>query len=126
MLNIWLIKVKLPLKNLYLFGYIYSAYIIQKTDVFDKWLSKLKDQSAKARILIRIKRIENGNLGDSKDIGNKIEELRFFQGPGYRVCFTRRGNQIILLLNGGDKSTQPKDIKKAKEILKSIGDDHES
>ena len=101
-------------------------YIIQKTDVFDKWLSKLKDKSAKARILIRIKRIENGNFGDSKDIGNKIEELRFFQGPGYRVYFTRKGNQIILLLNGGDKSSQSKDVKKAKEILKSIGDYHEN
>lgn len=101
-------------------------YIIQKTNVFDKWLSKLKDKSARSRILIRLKRIENGNFGDVKDVGDKIEELRFFQGPGYRVYFTRRGNQIILLLNGGDKSTQSKDILKAKEFLKDIGDEDEN
>ena len=101
-------------------------YVIQKTEVFDAWFSKLKDKPAKARILIRIKRIENGNFGDSKDIGNKVEELRFFQGPGYRIYFTRRRNQIILLLNGGDKSSQARDIKKAIEILKGIGNEDET
>lgn len=65
-------------------------------------------------------RAENGNLGDVSSVGDKVFEMRIFYGPGYRLYYTRKGDAIILLINGGDKSTQDRDIKKAKEILKEL------
>ena len=90
-------------------------YIIEKTSEFDKWFRKLKDRKAKAKILFRIQRIEeNGNFGDCKSVGSGLSELRIHYAKGYRVYIKEQGGTITLLLNGGDKSTQQKDIEKAK------------
>jgi putative addiction module killer protein len=86
---------------------------IQKTDEFDKWLSGLADQSAQARIASRIERLGFGNPGDVKPVGAGISEMRIPYGPGYRVYLKQTGKIILLLLCGGDKSTQEKDIKRA-------------
>jgi putative addiction module killer protein len=93
---------------------------IQKTDEFDKWLSGLADQSAQARIASRIERLGLGNRGDVKPVGAGISEMRIPYGPGYRVYFKQTGKIIILLLCGGDKSTQGKDIKRAKQIAAEL------
>jgi len=100
-------------------------YLIETTMQFDKWLKKLKDRSAVGRILARLKVVESGNLGDSKSVGGKISELRLTYGPGYRIYFTKKGNRIILLLCGGNKSTQSSDIKKAKAILRELEASHD-
>jgi len=82
-------------------------YIIEKTDEFDKWLRKLKDFRAKAKILFRIQRIgQYGNFGDCEPVGEGISELRIHYAKGYRVYLRQHGEKIVLLLNGGDKSTQ--------------------
>jgi putative addiction module killer protein len=92
-------------------------YFIEKTTEFDKWLRKLKDLRAKARILFRIQKIEtDDHFGDIKSVGDGIQELRINYAKGYRVYFKEKDGRIIILLIGGDKSTQQKDIKKAKEI----------
>ena len=96
-------------------------YLIEKTDEFDKWLRKLKDLRAKAKILFRIQKIENDeHFGDCETVGNGIRELKIDYAKGYRVYFKETEGKIIFLLIGGDKSTQQRDIEKAKEILKRI------
>ena len=96
-------------------------FSIQKTDIFDKWLTKLRDLKGKAKILTRLKRAELGNLGDHKALGDGLFEMRVDSGPGYRVYFMKVKNRIIILISGGSKSTQGKDINKAKEMMKEIG-----
>jgi putative addiction module killer protein len=92
-------------------------YIIEKTDEFDKWLRKLGDIRAKAKILFRIQRIEQyGNFGDCEPVGDGISELRIHYAKGYRVYLKEYDGKIVLLMNGGDKSTQRKDIAKAKQL----------
>jgi putative addiction module killer protein len=92
-------------------------YIIEKTDEFDKWLRKLGDIRAKAKILFRIQRIEQyGNFGDCEPVGDGISELRIHYAKGYRVYLKEYDEKIVLLMNGGDKSTQRKDIAKVKQI----------
>lgn len=93
---------------------------IRQTDQYIKWFENLADRRAKARIDVRIRRMSLGNFGDVKPIGEGISELRIDYGPGYRVYFTRKGNQIIVLLAGGDKSTQDKDIQVARKLLHEI------
>ena len=83
---------------------------------FDRWLRKLKDRRAAARVLTRIDRLAAGNPGDVKPVGRGISELRISYGPGYRVYFLRDGDRLILLLTGGDKSTQASDIRAAHTI----------
>jgi len=96
-------------------------YFIEKTTEFDKWLKKLKDFRAKAKILFRLQKIEsNAYFGDCKPVGEGISELRINYAKGYRVYFREKGDQIIILLAGGDKSTQQEDIEKAKEIWRRI------
>jgi putative addiction module killer protein len=96
-------------------------FLIKKTAEFDKWLRKLKDLSAKAKILIRIQKLENEEyFGDCKSVGEGIRELKINDAKGYRVYFKEQDGKIIILLIGGDKSTQEQDIKKAKEILKTL------
>jgi len=96
-------------------------YKIEKTDDFDKWLRKLKDLRAKAEILFRTQKIENDeHFGDCEPVGNGIRELKIDYAKGYRVYFKESDGKIIFLLIGGDKSTQQRDIEKAKEILKRI------
>jgi len=91
-------------------------FLLEKTSEFDKWLKKLNDRKAKAKILLRLQRVEAGNLGDVSSVGEGIEEFRIHYGPGYRIYFRRQGEDIILLLVGGDKSSQESDIKKAKAL----------
>jgi putative addiction module killer protein len=107
--------------NLYPNEYRCSMYFIEKTVEFDKWLRKLKDIRAKAKILFRIQKVENdGHFGDCEPIGNGIRELKINYAKGYRVYFKEKDGRIILLLVGGDKSTQQKDIEKAKEIWRKL------
>lgn len=92
-------------------------FFIEKTTEFDKWLRKLNDLKAKAKILFRIQKLENDeHFGDCKPVDDGIQEMRVNFATGYRVYFKEKNGKIIVLLIGGDKSTQQKDIKKAKEI----------
>ena len=93
---------------------------IQKTELFVKWLDKLHDIRARARILVRIKRISAGNPGDVKPVGEGVSELRINYGPGYRVYYKQCGKSIIVLLAGGDKRTQTKDIKTAIRLAQNL------
>lgn len=91
-------------------------YRVLRSTEFDKWLKQLKDAKGKARIIARIKSAQLGNLGDVKFVGDGIREMRIHYGPGYRVYFTQKGASLILLLIGGDKSSQKRDIQKAKKL----------
>ena len=93
---------------------------VRTTEVFDKWLARLKDRKAKARIQARIDRVEMGNLGDVSPVGEGVSELRIFYVPGYRVYFVKQNSVVVILLSGGDKSSQQVDIAKAKEIAKQL------
>jgi putative addiction module killer protein len=93
---------------------------LRKTDVFVRWIDGLADRQARARILVRIERLAMGNPGDVAPVGDAVSELRIDHGPGYRVYFTRRGKEVVILLAGGDKSTQSKDIKKAIRLAKDL------
>ena len=96
-------------------------YLIEKTEEFDKWLRKLKDVRAKVKILFRIQKIENDeHFGACEHVGDGIREIKIDYAKGYRIYFKEFDGKIIILLVGGDKSTQQKDIEKAKEILKRI------
>lgn len=92
----------------------------QQTETFAKWFGGLRDAVARKRIAQRIVLLEGGHFGDVKSVGDKVAELRIDHGPGYRVYFTRRGETLILLLLGGDKGSQQRDIAKAKEIAASL------
>jgi len=93
---------------------------VRQSAVFVKWFSGLRDGAAKARILVRIRRLEGDNAGDVKSVGQGVSELRISYGPGYRVYFTQQGKQIVILLCGGDKSTQRRDIDQAKQMAKEL------
>lgn len=91
-----------------------------RTDEFDAWLSALKDKVGRARIAHRIRSAEHGNFGDSEPVGEGVSEMRIHVGPGYRVYYARRGDVIYLLLSGGDKSSQKRDIKRAIEMARAF------
>ena len=93
---------------------------IKQTSYFLKWMHKLRDTTAKARLAIRLRRLELGHYGDAKAIDGEVSELRFHFGPGYRIYFTERNNEIIILLVGGDKSTQSADIALAKRLASEV------
>ena len=95
-------------------------YTLSSTDNFAAWLENLKSRELRNRVLARLSRVENGNFGDAKSLGSGLSELRFFFGSGLRVYFTIREGRIVLLLTGGDKSTQERDIERAKKILASL------
>ncbi len=95
-------------------------YELRSTDHFDRWFETISDKLTRARILNRLDTMTIGHFGDHKAISTGLFELRLFFGPGYRIYYTIRGREIVLLLVGGDKSTQGKDIKKAKEILEKM------
>ena len=86
---------------------------IRKTELFANWLDNFSDIRAKARVLVRIERLASGNAGDVKPVGEGVSEMRIPYGPGYRVYFIQRGSELIILLAGGDKSSQSRDIKSA-------------
>ena len=90
---------------------------LQQTDMFAKWRQRLRDSRARAIIASRLDRLAYGHIGDAQPVGDGISELRIHYGPGYRIYFQQRGTTLIILLCGGDKSTQAKDIKAAKAIL---------
>lgn len=93
---------------------------IRKTDLFAKWLNGLRDVQARARILVRISRLADGNPGDAHSVGEGVSELRIDYGPGYRVYYKQRGRETVILLAGGDKSSQPRDIKAALRLARNL------
>jgi putative addiction module killer protein len=93
---------------------------VRETEEFSRWLKALRDTKAKAKILVRIQRLATGNPGDVKPVGEGISELRIHHGAGYRVYYVQRGEELIILLCGGDKDSQDKDIAKAKEITSEL------
>lgn len=95
-------------------------YELQSTQTFDRWLSSLKNGTVKNQLLSRFARLENGHFGDFKPLEENLFELRCFFGGGLRVYYTIRQKQIVLLLAGGDKSSQSRDIEKAKDLLKTL------
>ncbi len=94
--------------------------IFERTDEFDAWLAGLKDKTGRARIIHRIRSAEHGNFGDCETVGEGVSEMRVHVGPGYRVYFTRRAKVVYLLLVGGDKSLQKRDIKRAIEMARAL------
>jgi putative addiction module killer protein len=93
---------------------------VRQTEGFAKWLKSLRDTKAAAKIAQRIVRVSSGLLGDVKPVGEGVSELRINFGPGYRIYFVQRGDVLIILLCGGDKSTQARDIKRAKELAADL------
>jgi putative addiction module killer protein len=96
---------------------------LSQTATFRRWLSGLKDYRAKAATVLRLKKVAAGHWGVVKSVSGGVSELRWHIGPGYRVYFPQRGEQIVLLLAGGDKSSQARDIAKAKELAKEHPDE---
>jgi putative addiction module killer protein len=93
---------------------------IRQTAEYESWFEKLRDLQAKARILARIRRLSLGNLGDVKPVGEGVSELRVTYGPGYRVYVKQQGDVLVILLVGGDKSSQKRDIERAKELARRL------
>jgi putative addiction module killer protein len=93
---------------------------IRKTEVFARWVDGLRDIRARARVLARIERLAAGNAGDVAPVGEGVSELRIDYGPGYRVYFKKRGRRLIILLAGGDKSTQSKDVRAALRLARGL------
>jgi len=93
---------------------------IRQTDVYARWFKKLRDREAKARVLARIRRLSLGNPGDSASVGEGVSEMRIDYGPGYRVYYRKRGKTVVVLLAGGDKRTQKRDIENAKELARGL------
>ena len=93
---------------------------ISETENFSQWFLGLRDSLAKARIKARLRSVEMGNLGDCKPVGEGVSEMRIHCGPGYRLYFVRRGCEVLILLAGGDKGTQVKDIKTALKLARQL------
>ena len=93
---------------------------IRKTEAYARWIDGLRDIRARARILARVERLATGNPGDVKPVGEGVSELRIHYGPGYRVYYTQRGRELVILLAGGDKSTQARDIKTALRLARNL------
>lgn len=95
-------------------------YRIKRTEEFARWLDGLKDRASKARLIRRLQKAAKGNLGDVKPVGNGVFEMREFFGPGWRMYYTQRNDVLIVMLGGGDKSTQQRDIARAIELAESL------
>jgi putative addiction module killer protein len=93
---------------------------IRKTNVFAKWVDALRDVNARARILVRVERLAAGNPGNVKPVGEGVSELRIDYGPGYRVYYKQQGQEVVVLLAGGDKRTQASDIKTALRLARNL------
>lgn len=93
---------------------------IRKTETYAHWIDNLRDLQARARVQVRIERLAAGNSGDVKAVGEGVSELRIDYGPGYRVYFTKRGREVVILLAGGDKTTQSADIKNALRLARNL------
>lgn len=96
-------------------------YLVRQTEEFVAWLDGLKDMRAQVRIAARLRQAEAGNLGDWSPIEGELSEFRIDYGPGYRLYFVRRGRVILVLLNGGDKSSQKRDIRRALKLASELG-----
>ena len=101
-------------------SYIGQAFQLEETLVFSEWLGSLRDRRARARIVVRLERLADGNLGDCKSVKGGVHELRVDYGPGYRIYFFQRGKELVILLCGGDKRTQDADIAQAKRLKEEI------
>jgi len=101
------------------------VYTLLQTEEFQEWLDALSDKRVQLRIAARLRQVEAGLLGDWKPAGGEVSELRVDAGPGYRLYFTRRGKILIIMLAGGDKSSQKRDIKRAQRIASELELDHE-
>lgn len=97
-----------------------AVYEIRKTEAYALWLDNLRDIRARAKVLARVERLAAGNPGDVSPVGKGVSELRIDYGPGYRVYYTMRGRELIILLAGGDKNTQAADIKKALSLARNL------
>jgi putative addiction module killer protein len=95
---------------------------IRQTEEFERWLKRLRDATARAQILVRLRRLALGNAGDVRPVGGGVSELRIDHGPGYRVYFAQRGSVVVLVVCGGDKRTQQRDIRRAIEIVGELED----
>jgi putative addiction module killer protein len=93
---------------------------VRQTQQFRTWLRRLKDSNTVARIVARIRRMEQGNFGDTRSVGAAVMELRIDYGPGYRVYYVNRGAEIVILLCGGDKRTQQQDIRRAHDLARDL------
>jgi putative addiction module killer protein len=93
---------------------------VEKTDEYREWLDELRDRAGRARILVRVDRLIDGNPGQHRDLTDGVSELKIDFGPGYRVYYTQRGQRLLLLLVGGDKSTQQKDIETAIRLARNF------
>ena len=93
---------------------------VRKTDAYVKWLDGLRDIRARARVLARVERLAAGNPGDTEPVGEGVSELRINYGPGYRVYYKQHGRELVILLAGGDKSTQSSDIKAALRLARNL------
>lgn len=93
---------------------------VRQTDLFATWFATLRDRQARARITVRIRRLSLGNPGDVKPVGSGVSEMRIDHGPGYRVYFVQRGDRIVVLLCGGDKRSQDRDIARAIELAREL------
>jgi putative addiction module killer protein len=104
----------------YPFGYTRLVLEIRQTAEFSRWFQKLRDRQARGRTLARIRRLQLGNPGDVAAVGEGVSELRIPSGPGYRVYFVQRGAALVVLLAGGDKKTQSRDVARAKELARRL------
>jgi putative addiction module killer protein len=95
---------------------------IRRTEEFSRWLKDLRDTRARAKILVRIDRLEMGNPGDARPVGNGVSEMRVHYGPGYRVYFVQRGDALVVVLCGGDKDSQASDINQAIRLAQELED----
>jgi len=111
---------KIALADLYPTRYIWAKMEVRQTETYSKWFKSLRDQQARARINVRIRRLSLGNPGDVKPVGEGVSELRIDYGPGYRVYFEDKGHTVVILLAGGDKQTQERDIKAALDLAREL------
>jgi putative addiction module killer protein len=95
---------------------------VRQTDVYARWFEALRDRRARARILVRVRRLSLGNPGDVRPVGEGVSEMRIDYGPGYRVYFVSRGQQVVILLAGGDKKSQAGDIRTALDLARNLED----
>jgi putative addiction module killer protein len=93
---------------------------VRQTDLYARWFERLRDRQARARILVRVRRLSLGNAGDARPVGEGVSEMRIDYGPGYRIYFVRRGEELVVLLAGGDKDTQERDIRMARELARNL------
>ena len=93
---------------------------IRRTDAYDRWFRRIRDRNAREVINVRIRRLREGRAGDARSVGEGVSELRVHYGPGYRIYFTRRGRRLVILLAGGDKDSQSRDIETARRLARDM------